>query len=532
MPKQEQSTTEKIITKFYAGIVRDDKSKIVGGAFNCEELDIFSNQDYIQAEQIMSAQTIPASTEVYAYASGDRDGATNPVMYGYGKRTDASNQVRLIELASGGANDPGNFTTLATSTDTTNLSSLVSDLKFLRDTAASNPTSLYFIMGASATWYLVRWNIGAAEFQIWNGSAWAAGTSNASSDLTGLDGNFMRPTMKVIFGELYICHGQYIAQVDKDGTFTEKKFTLPKEWEAVDIIGIADIFLILCRNKNRSANYCRAFWWDGASASQFNDSFVLPVGIPLWIVNHQERIKMAAVGSGILRLFQLSGAFPGAVPIELPGIALPDIAADASTRPISSAKMVSEKDKILYFGLNKTDKSGIYALGQLDADKPNALILSKRFDTSDYSLHQPTALHIQGPNYYAAFDDNGTADHSRCESNNSPTRSSNAVYESIFDDDGDARLDKILEELVILSRPLAASTSIVLSVGVDYGSYVTKTRPDGTNFTGTNAVLGFYKPASRGKVLQYKMAFTSSTTNSAKITGIYLKLISNKNYGA
>ena len=518
MAKEISNFTEKIISRWFGGIVRDDKSKVIGGAFNMEELDIFANQDYFQAEQINSADSMPASTEIYAYATGDDD-----TVYGYGQKTTATvGTVRLVSVAAGGADNPGTFGALFTSADTTNLATPISDLKFLRTTEASNPASLYYIQGASTAWYLTRYNIGAAAEQYWTGSAWAAGTGTTA--LTGLDGSFDRPTMKVIFGELYICNGQYIAKVDKDGTVTEKKFTLPKEWEAVDIIGVADIFLILCRNKNRLANYSKAFWWDGVSASQFNDSFALPAGVPLWIVNHQERIKMACASNGVLRLFQLSGAFPGAVPIELPGIALPNTQSDASTQPISSPKMVGTKDKILYFGLYKTDKTGIYALGQLDGDKPNALILSKRFSTGDYSTHKPIALMIQGSNYYSAYYDGSANVNARCESNNSPTRSSNAVYESIFDDDGDPRIDKTLLEAGILSRPLAASTSVKLSVAVNYGSYTDYTRPDATNFTGTNAVAGFYKLGVKGKVLQYKISLTSSGTSSPKISGLYVKL--------
>ena len=138
-------------------------------------------------------------------------------------------------------------------------------------------------------------------------------------------------------------------------------------------------------------------------------------------------------------------------------------------------------------------------------------------------IHKPTSLLVHGPNYYASFDDSGSADHCRCESNNSPTRSSNAVYESIFDDDGDPRIDKTLLEAGILSRPLAASTSVKLSVAVNYGSYTDYTRPDATNFTGTNAVAGFYKLGVKGKV-QYKISLTSSGTSSPKISGLYVKL--------
>ena len=538
MAKQESGTIERLISKFFGGITRDEKSRIIGSCFNCEEIDIFKNADYIEAEQINSADSMPTETEIYAYAAGDND-----VIYGYGQKTTATvGTVRIVETdnADGGSDNPSAFVALFTSSDTTNLATLISDLKFLRTTEASNPTSLYYIKGTSTTWYLVRYNIGANEEQVWGESSWAAGAVGANTQLTGLDGSFDRPTMKVIFGEFYICNGQYIAKVDKDGVLTEKKFTLPKEWEAVDIIGVADIFLILCRNKNRLANYSKGFWWDGISDSQFNDSFSLPNGVPLWIVNHQERIKIACASNGgaatttngVLRFFQLSGAFPGAVPVELPGIALPNIQAEASTQPISSPKMVAEKDKILYFGLYKNDKTGIYALGQLDADKPNALILSKRFTTSasDYSTHKPTALHIQGPNYYAAYYNGSANVNARCESNNSPNRSSDAVYESVFIDEGDARIDKTFQEVGVLTKPLAASTTITLSVAKNYGSYSTVTRPNATNFTGTNAMLGLFLPGVKGKVLQIRIAFTSSGVNSPKITGIYYKILTSPTY--
>ena len=93
----------KLINKFYGGTVRDDKSTIQGAALNIEELDIFTNGDFIQAEQIVSADSMPASTEVYAYTSG-----TDGTVYGYGKET-SGNKIRLVSMASGGADNPGSF---------------------------------------------------------------------------------------------------------------------------------------------------------------------------------------------------------------------------------------------------------------------------------------------------------------------------------------------------------------------------------------------------------------------------------------
>lgn len=517
-------TKEKVLTqdKFFGGIVRDDKSKVRGALSNAEEVDIFSNADFIQAEQIMSSDSMPASTEIYAYTAGDDD-----TVYGYGKNT-ANNAVRLVSVASGGATNPGAFGTLATSSDTTNLATIVSDLQFFRTVEASNPTSLYYIKGTSTTWYLVRYNIGAAAEQRWTGSAWSAsGALDSNTQLTGLNGTAMRPTMKVIFGELMICNGRYIAKVDRDGTLTEKAFTLPSEWEAVDIIAVADKALILCRNKNRLVNQSKAFWWDLTATEGFEDSFGLPVNNPLWIVNHKETIKMACGGNNVLRLFQLSGPFQGAIPIELPDIALSNIDSDASLQPISSPKMVSQKDNILYFGLNKSDKTGIYALGQLDSKSPQALILSKRFATTNYANHASTALWIQGPNYYAAFDDNGTASNSRCESANSPTRSSNAVIETTWIDDNKPLQSKDLVNVITTCKALPSSTSLTASVATDYTeTYTSLTRADGTVLNTANAVLGKHVAGNfiNKKAFKVKVAFASSGVNSPKLQSVGLQV--------
>lgn len=203
------------INKFYGGAVRDDKSKIIGSAFNMEEIDIFSNGDYFQAEQILTADAMPASTEVYAYTSGNND-----TVYGYGKETSAS-KVRIVSVASGGSDDPGAFATLFTSADATNVAYSVSPIQFFL-TTEDTQGMLYYLTNASGTVKLARLKI--------NGSV-----ESSIGTLTGLDGSFDKCSMRVIFGELFIMNGGYVAKVDKDGVFTEKAFTLPSDWEAVDM---------------------------------------------------------------------------------------------------------------------------------------------------------------------------------------------------------------------------------------------------------------------------------------------------------
>lgn len=502
----------KLIDKFYGGIVRDDRSKIPGGAFNVEELDIYSNGDFMQPEQIFTADALPATTEAYAYASDNAD-----QVWLYGKQTSDS-AVRLMKVTSAGDDNPGAVATVFTSADTTDIAYAKSPLAYhRRDDGTKN--FLYYLTNASGTVKLKAYDIsGNTESETDTGAT--------NMTLTKLDASFDRLFMKPIYSDLIIGNGQYISKVDKDGVFTEDAFTLPNGWEAVDIVPVSDVAIILARSINRNANYCRGYWWDLTTSLQFDDAFEIPFGGPQWVVNHRETIKICAAIGGKAKFYQLSGAFPGAVPIALPGLQLSNIATEIAAQDISSPKTVAVKDNILYFGLWKTDKTGMYAIGQVDDDKPQAISLSKRFHTSAYASHKPTAVHTHGPNFFAAFDDNGTPSAARCESNNSPTRSSNAVYESVAIDDGNPAVNKEVPQCYVTTKPLSASTAVALSTESDYvGSYVAATRADGTTLNTTNGIQGeFNTNLAAIKTVRIKLTFTSSGTSTPKVTGIGLRM--------
>jgi hypothetical protein len=497
----------KLINKFYGGMTRDEKSRIQGVSSNIEEIDIFTNADFIQAEQIFSSDSLPASTEAYAYTSGS-DGTA----YAYGKET-SGNKVRLLSVASGGSTDPGAWSTLFTSADTTNLAYAVSPIQYHKTTEANSNYLYYCTKTSGTTVVLKRYDItGATEATV--------GT------LTQLSGSYDRISMKVMFGELYITNGKYITKVDEDGVFTEDAFTLPIDWIAVDITPVSDVAIILSRYIDRTVNFSKGYWWDLTASVQVDDSFDIPSGGPQWVQNHKETIKLLCAINGTARMFQLSGAFPGAIPLELPGLVFENVATEGATQPISAPKTVATKDKILYYGLYKTDKTGVYAVGQIDSDKPVATLLSKRYNTTDYSLHAPTALMIQGPNFYAAYSDNGTATTMRCESQNSPSRSTQGIYESIWIDDDDPISDKQLTDVFVSVKPTPASTDVDVSLASDYSSYTEIFRADGTSLNTTNAVLGQFKSklASQKKVFKVKLKLVSTTSTSPKVTSIGLKM--------
>lgn len=498
-----------LIDKFYGGIVRDDKSKVKGAALNIEEIDIFGNASFIQAEQVYSADAVPASTEIYSYTADNAD-----QVWGYGKET-SGNKIRLVKVTTGGADNPGAFTTVFTSADASDVAYIVSPLQyFRRDDGTQN--FLYYLSNNSGT-------VKLRAYDISGGTEKEADEGATNMTLTGLDASFDRTFMKVLFGELYTGNGQFISKVDSSGIFTEKAFTLPNGWEAVDMIAVSDVALILARNVNRKVNESMGFWWDLTSTAQVDDSFPIPWGGPQWIRNYRERVIMFLAQGGKGKFYTLSGAFPGAVPLGFESVELSNVKDDAATQPVSAPYMVAEKDNVLYFNLYKTDKTGMYALGQLDDNKPMALTLAKRFDTSDYSKHTPYGLWIQGPNFYAAMDDNSTAENKRCESNNSPNRSSQAVYESVWLDGGDPTANKAVKAIYVTTKPLAASTVVAVSVDSDYsGSFTSITRHDATAMNDTGDVSGKFTPTGLldKKVWRVKLALTSSTTNSPKITSV------------
>jgi hypothetical protein len=326
--------------------------------------------------------------------------------------------------------------------------------------------------------------------------------------------------MRVEFGELYIGNGNKIAKVDDEGAFIADAFTLPVGWEAVDIAFVSDVGLILARNVNRLANYCKAYWWDLTSEVQFDNQITIPHGGPQWIVNFKERLYALCSQNGVARFYS-SIASPGAPLIQIPGMELSNVASETATQEISSPKMMATKDNVLYFGLYKTDKTGVYAIGNLDEDKPTALVLAKRFDTTDYSRHIPIALHTQGPNFYASYEDNGAFKHARCESNNSPDRSSNAIYESVIFDEGDPTKNKDLVGLYVMTKPLPLDAQVEAWVSTDYGSYVKIFQEDISNLATVNKLLGNFRGKSAsGKTHQFKFQLTSNGSDSPIVTGL------------
>lgn len=487
----------KIITKFFGGMVRDEKSKQLGVCSNIEEFDILENQDYMIPTLIMESDSMPGSTDVKTYTADRSD-----TVFGYGRET-AGSKVRIVSVATGGATAPGAFSTLFTAASVLYYSGAPIEY---HSSATGDANRLYWLSKNGSTISL-------------NHCTTAGASETSDGTLTGLDGTNDRLGMRRIYGELHIMNGQYIARVDKDGVFTEKAFTLPNGWEAVDICEAGNSGLIIARNININSNITKGYFWDLTSLNGFDDSFDIPFGGPQWVIKHRETIKIMCAINNRARFYQVS-AYAGGVPSQIKGIELLNVATETSGVPISSPMSASIKDDIIYFGINKSDKTGIFALGQIDNDKNYSFYLAKRFATSSYALHVMSGLFIQGPNFYGAFVDNGTVSNSRCMTLNSATRSSNAVYETVVIDEDLPAMLKRLSEVFITSQPAPTSCSATVSVLSDYGSYSQIYKANGTSMVVTDTLASFSPKKSGIKSFKIKLSATSSGTNAIRFTGV------------
>jgi len=352
------------------------------------------------------------------------------------------------------------------------------------------------------------------------------GTESSVGVLDGLDGTGDRIQMVRAFGELYITNGRYIAKVDDENTYTAHAFTLPSDLIAVSMDVRGDLMYILCKYGSTGKNSCRVVVWDLASTEQPNEIIDIPMSGPQWIVNHLEVLRACCARNGVARLYEIAGL----VPVKTHEIS--NAQTETNAQPISPTQTLFLNNNILYFGLWRTQMSGLYAVGQVASTAPLAMILGKRFYTTDYSLHKPYAARAFGPNWYVAFDDNGTASTRRLEDNNSPTRSSNATYESVLLDVGAPEAIKDWRGYIVLSKPIPASCEIKIDAktdnasSYDSNSLVTLTSSnDYTHDGGTADTFWERKTTSlAGRLLRARIRFTSSGTSKATL--YFLSLLS------
>lgn len=308
---------------------------------------------------------------------------------------------------------------------------------------------------------------------------------------------------------------------DTDGTFTQHKFTLTNEWSITSMTVDGNYIAILAKNVSSGTNECRVFYWDTANATGAIDIKTIPSGGPQIIINFRGKVWVICAIDGTMIAYQITYYGP------TEALRLYSVSTETSTQAVIPDATKFIKNNILYFGLWKTDKSGLHAIGSSSASKPLGIVLQKRFGTTDYSLHKPTAAFSYGPNYFASYLDNGTDTSVKLEDNNSPTRSSNALWETVLVDADSPETLKDWVSFLAMTKPIPSGCSITSvmrtdnAASYDATSSFTLSSSNDQALAGVTADTFFFRTLTSlvGRVLQHKITFTSSGTSKATLYG-------------
>lgn len=471
---------------WYGGITINERDNSPGVAINVEELDIWENESYFGPTTIFASDSVVAR-KVTGYALDTSDS-----LYALSRDASGTPKAQIFKKTNAGATAPDAWASFFTSTGNAN------DYSPLAYHEVAGADYVYYVTGTNA---LVRHDLVTTESSV--------GT------LDGIGSSFIRVPQLNMFGDTYFGHGQYIAKVfNDDGTFTQHDFTLPNGWEVVSMAPSGNYMAILARSTKKNLNQSMIFYWDLVETSGPVDQVAIPFGGPQAVVSYRGGLWVMCAKNGVLIVYVLSEGGPKEF------TRLTNVATETSTQPIVPTESIFIKDNILYFGVWKTDKTGLYAIGRVNETKPFGIILGKRYATTDYSLHKPHAATSVGPNLYTCFDDNGTATNQKLEGANSPTRSSNALIETTYMDASSPEFLKTWEAFVLSTGVMPASCSIVSSFRTDSAAsynattYTSSSSNDQTRYGSTDDTY-FYRqlPGFYGRALQHKMAFTSSTTS-------------------
>jgi hypothetical protein len=352
------------------------------------------------------------------------------------------------------------------------------------------------------------------------------GVESSVGVLDGIIAGTDHISMLRAFGELFITNGRYISKVDASGAFTQHAFTLPSDLIAIDMALRGDTIYILCEYGARGINACRVLTWDRVSTSQADETIQIPMAGAQWIKNHMETLRILCTKNGTTRIYEM----PGLVPIKTHEIddCIDESDLEAGIVNCSPTQTVFTKDGVLYFGLNRNDKTGLYALGRPFDGAPLALTLAKRCNTTDYTKHIIHTATSVGPNWFLTYDDDGTHKSMRIEENNSPTRSSNAIYESVWMDAGSLESVKDWKGVICTSKIIPTSCEIKIDAKVDgattydSNSLVTLTPSNDFTVTGGTADTYWHRiwTSLVGRMIKVRVRFTSSTTTKPTLYSV------------
>lgn len=472
--------------------------------YNGEDLDIFSNRNYIQPSVKFTKDNITGVSKITGFTVG-----SDSKLYALGQNTTPKAVVYYKDTPTGAS--PSAWTSLFTSGNAPATQGYSPVTAFTSDESGSKEY-LYYHTGSNQ---LSRYGpLGSSPSE-----------TTGFGTLSGLNST-SRLAHLFYSGELFIANGNKIARVTSNGTFVDETFTLPTGLEAVDMTPMVlttggDYIAILCKDVNDN-NHSIIVVWDQVATTGAIAKIKIPVGHPQWIHKLGNIYLVAGVSNkNNLEIYPVTGV----ISTDTPLFRIPNVPVD--DRPISPVASKSTQGSTFLFGLESTVKSGIYAIGEIVEGLP-ALVMLHRYDTNDYSKHTPYALLVDSDATYTSYYDGNDSTYNIAIANASnPTYSSKAILETLMVDSGDPFRDKTWDLLQCGIEKLPENCALTITGRNNVNSAYSAINPINTiTIPDTEyqeiPIMGF-----SGRTMQVKVAFTSSNATRPQLKWIGIKFTTN-----
>lgn len=539
------------ITDFHLGIVNDKGSQQRGAALNLEEMDIFENKDFIQADWGMDSNFSSEINPVYDFSVNKQDDD----FWAYG-----GTYVELGDFDATGTSIGSISEERSQPTNDENTARPNTEIAAYETTEDSDLTQftewVYFTSGADGSMpKLERYNITDDDAPTTVQSDLGETSSGDPAGENNIQDEDAPVLMRIINGALYVMYANTISKVAKDGTFSHNGIaTLPEGFNIVDATSAGrktDSMFVVAEPIETTTNKSRGYWID-LVAGEVDNYLDLPYGGVQWVENIASDVIMSFVEDNQFRVMALSQPFPGSTAGSLPNIKLIDVLDtqfdvfdddknnSLGIRP-SPSKSVHTLDGEIFFILNKNDQPGIYSISRIGPDQNYGIRLAHKFP-GDYPNQLGLAMGVYGNKKIVSYVDgyDGTAG-SGSETiavvepdSNDTNRSSEAVYESVWFQFESPTIDKQVESIGVTTEPLPANTEIKLYVAQDNeDSYTQVYQADGSNMNETGTSYAEFKTPSikDAKRIRFKMEFSGNSNDTPRVNAVGM-LVTSDNYFA
>lgn len=331
------------------------------------------------------------------------------------------------------------------------------------------------------------------------GGNWTTDVQTIGTFASGEAGDWH--TMRMAVGVLMICDGHYIAMLDYEGNFNNKALDIIPGNKAVCLLDMSNQVIIGSVEKAKSKQGW--LWtWDKIEPSWIAKKSVGEKGVNAMAFIEQG-ILIQAGKEGALKYWDLSNLIP-----------LKRIPGGGYVNPGGA----TEFKGLAHFGINGSDKCGVYSYGRGDKNSVYALNLEYIPSHGKLSGVEIGALVVYDDNLFVSWKDGTIYGVDTIDL----TNKANGIYEGLEFDAGRPYEDKLFRFIKITTKPLPAGCSVIVKYKTNKATNWTEAKMgDGAeSLTGAGKTKGIWQIEGQGEIYEIRIELNTAGNSTPEITSI------------